>query len=367
MRKLFALTLLAFACGAAGAADKKPALGIGDKAPALKVTKWVQGEEVKDFAAGKVYVVEFWATWCTPCIAAMPHLEELQAEFKKDLVVIGMTSKDMNGNDQTKVEKFVEKNKGKFTYRFAFAEDRDTDKAFMEASEQNGIPCSFVIDKAGKIAYIGHPMELDEVLPKVVAGTWKGKEDVDALAAASKELDSIMSGAEREATKEMPEGSDQLREARSKAAADALPKLAEFEKGHPVKGAQDMFRVQKMVMLMKAKKYDDAKSVGEAMLAKSVAKKTAIPGVYTGMIFGNKELNPDKKHLDLAGKALDTVLEFEPKDVGLLLAAVELQMFVGNKEKAAEFGKKAVAAAEDDKTKKEVEGIVEKALKGDGK
>ncbi len=348
MRKLFAITLLALACGAAGAEDKKPALGIGDKAPPLKVSKWVQGEEVKDFAAGKVYVVEFWATWCTPCIAAMPHLEELQAEFKKDLVVIGMTSKDENGNDQAKVEKFVDKNRAKFTYRFAFSENRDTDKAYMEAANQNGIPCSFVIDKAGKIAYIGHPMELDIVLPKVVAGTWKGQPDIDALAAANKDLEGILELGEKK-----PD--------------EALPKLAEFEAKHPTKAKQDMFNVQKMVMMMKAKKYDDAKLVGEVMLAKSVTKKTAMPGAYTAMILADKELNPDKKNLDLATKSLDAALGFDDKNISLFLAAMELQIVLGDKAKAAEYGKKAVAAAEDEKAKKQVEALVEKALKGDGK
>ena len=42
----------------------------------------------------------------------------------------------------------------------------------MKAANQNGIPCSFVVGKDGTIAYIGHPMYLDEVLPKVVAGKW---------------------------------------------------------------------------------------------------------------------------------------------------------------------------------------------------
>jgi len=344
-------------------AEAKPALGIGDKAPPLKVTKWVQGEEIKEFAAGKVYVVEFWATWCGPCIQAMPHLVELQEEFKKDLVVIGLTSKDERGNTKEKVEAFVAKNKDKFTYRFAFCDDRDTDKAYMEAAQQDGIPCSFVVDKSGKIAYIGHPMELDLVLPKVIDGTWKGKADVDAIAKANETLDKINEAANPEPTKEMPKGSPQLIEAEKRAAEAALPKLAEFEKANPIKAGQDMFNIQKMVLMMKAKKYDDAKVVGEAMLAKSAAKKKVLPGNYTGMILASKELNPDKKFLDLATKSLDTVLAFEPKDVGLLLASIELQMFIGDKAKAAEYGKKAVEAS-DEKDKKEVEKIVEMLLKG---
>jgi thiol-disulfide isomerase/thioredoxin len=356
MRKLIVAILMATgfssisACTAAETkvAPGKQTLGIGDPAPPLKVMKWLQGEEVKEFTPGKVYVVEFWATWCGPCINAMPHLVELQEEFKKDLVVIGMTSKDSNGNTKESVEKFIEKNKSKFTYRFAYSDDRETDKAYMEAAKQDGIPCSFVVDKAGKIAYIGHPMELDEVLPKVIAGTWKGQDDIDAIGIANNELDEINKLAEKK-----PE--------------EALPKLLEFEKAHASKAKQDMFGVQKMVLLMKAKKFDDAKVVGEALLAKSLAKKSAMPGAYTGMILADKDLNPDKKYLDLATKSLDTALQFDDKNVGLFLASMELQLVLGNKEKAAEYGKKAIDAEDDTKGKKQIEKIIEMKLKGSEK
>ena len=57
-------------------------LKVGDPAPALKVTNWLQGDAVETFELGKVYVVEFWATWCGAPIRYMPHLAELQARYK---------------------------------------------------------------------------------------------------------------------------------------------------------------------------------------------------------------------------------------------------------------------------------------------
>jgi len=171
---------------------KKPeaSLKVGDPAPALKPTKWLQGTEVKEFAKDHVYVVEFWATWCGPCIVMMPHMSDLQAQYKGKVTFIGFTSKDNNGNNQEKVSAFVEKRGPKLGYTFAYADDRDTNDAWMKAAGQGGIPCCFVVGKGGNIAYIGHPMYLDVVLPKVVEGTW-AVGDVEALAKVEKDVGKV--------------------------------------------------------------------------------------------------------------------------------------------------------------------------------
>ena len=72
-----------------------PSLKVGDLAPALKVSKWLQGDAVRNFEPGKVYVVEFWATWCGAPIRYMPHLAELQARYKdQGVTIISFTSRD---------------------------------------------------------------------------------------------------------------------------------------------------------------------------------------------------------------------------------------------------------------------------------
>ena len=49
-------------------------------------------------------------------------------------------------------------------------------KNWMTAAGQEGIPTAFIVNKEGKIAWIGHPMEMDKPLEKIVAGTWDLKE-----------------------------------------------------------------------------------------------------------------------------------------------------------------------------------------------
>src|SRR4051794_41097831 len=107
MRKLLVLAALIGLAAPVAAQEKDAKLKVSDKAPPVKVTKWLQGKEVKEFAEGKVYVMEFWATWCGPCIVMMPHMSELQAEYKdKGVTFVGFTSKDDRGNNLEKVQAF---------------------------------------------------------------------------------------------------------------------------------------------------------------------------------------------------------------------------------------------------------------------
>src|SRR5580704_5369396 len=154
------------------AAPKKPevTLKVGDPAPALKVGEWLQGEPVTHFEPGKVYVVEFWATWCGPCIAMMPHTADLQIEFKdQGVTMVAYTGKDPN-NSRDKVVEFIKKRGAKLPYAFAFNDMAAVWDGWMKDAGEAGIPCAFVIDKSGRIAFIGHPMFLGAVLPKAIAG-----------------------------------------------------------------------------------------------------------------------------------------------------------------------------------------------------
>jgi len=180
-----------FLCALLGAASVSLGeLGIGDPAPELTITKWVKGSPVELAAVkGKsATVVEFWATWCGPCIKAIPHLTKMQREFGEDGVTfIGVTAEDP-GNTLEKVTEFVEKQGDRMGYTVAFDGEGKTYEQFMTAAGQGGIPTAFVIDQEGLIAWIGHPMEdMDDVLHEVVAGTFDREVARKLLALAREE------------------------------------------------------------------------------------------------------------------------------------------------------------------------------------
>jgi thiol-disulfide isomerase/thioredoxin len=151
-------------------------LAIGDNAPAISIDHWVKGEDFDTFEDGQVYVMEFWATWCGPCITTMPHLSGLQAEYGDAVKFTGVSSEPKL---QTVVEFFTKTNSSdgklnsdRMAYTVAVDPDRSTSTAYMKAAGQNGIPTAFIVDGNGKVAWIGHPMSMDGPLAEIVDGTW---------------------------------------------------------------------------------------------------------------------------------------------------------------------------------------------------
>ena len=194
MRTLLLTAVLVSSCPAAFAqepaapAAKAPAaMTIGSPAPTPEVSDFIRGEQPKWFEKGKTYVVEFWATWCGPCRASMPHLSDLADRYKDSVVVVGISDEQPDV-----VRGFLDKDewKKKARYNLAADPDRSVHRDYMEAAGKNGIPTAFIV-RDGKVQWIGHPMQMDEPLAKVVDGTWDAK-------AAKKEFDDAAATARKQ-------------------------------------------------------------------------------------------------------------------------------------------------------------------------
>lgn len=149
----------------------------GVKAPEIKVGVWVKGRPVKKFANNHIYVVEFWATWCGPCKAAIPHLTSLAKKYRKKVSVIGISVWEKNYKD---VKVFVSNIGDKMNYNVAYDYQPATDpnsgfmaKNWLQAAEMKGIPATFIVGRKGTIEYIGYPDDsLDSVLKLIVNDKW---------------------------------------------------------------------------------------------------------------------------------------------------------------------------------------------------
>lgn len=151
MRKFAMLvaTLFLFAFAVTGCAQS-----IGSKAPEISAGAWFNANGPVSLAAfkDKLVVVEFWATWCPPCRASIPHLAKMYKEFKDKNVVIISMSNEPRG----KIAAFIKR--AKMTW--IIGAESNTASAYGV----QGIPHAFVI-KDGKIVWSGHPMNgLDKAI-----------------------------------------------------------------------------------------------------------------------------------------------------------------------------------------------------------
>ena len=123
---------------------------------------WIQGTPVTAFEKDKIYVVELWATWCKPCVAAMPHLNQLSQKFAGKITFIGQ---DVMEDDKEKVQSFVKQKGDGLTYRIAYSGSRgsDFDNKWIRPAGVTGIPQTFIIQN-NKLLWQTHPDRLNEAI-----------------------------------------------------------------------------------------------------------------------------------------------------------------------------------------------------------
>ena len=148
-------------------------LAVGDKAPPIEIQQLVHGSPLGTASENSVQVIEFWATWCGPCLSGMPHLSELQSTYGDQVMILGVTSEELST-----VQGFLASSAGGgktwgevVMYRMAVDDNGATTTAYMQAAGVNSIPTAFIIGRDGILKWIGHPASMDAPLKAIVEGS----------------------------------------------------------------------------------------------------------------------------------------------------------------------------------------------------
>ena len=142
--------------------SEDPKLSTERMAPAFTVTALDGSRFSLDAMGGRVVLIDFWATWCGPCNAELPHMQKIAKEFAGEPLVILSISWDA---DEAKWRDFVAK------HEMTWMQYRDADHALSNAFGINAIPHYFTIDSDGVLTaeMLGENSDVEGKLKKLVA------------------------------------------------------------------------------------------------------------------------------------------------------------------------------------------------------
>jgi thiol-disulfide isomerase/thioredoxin len=296
-------------------------LHLGDPAPPLAAERFLKGEPFASFESGRVYVLEFWATWCAPCINAMPHLSELQEQYRdKGVTIVGVNiSEELTYSDKTleRVQKFVSEQADRMGYTVVYdGGGRVMDVTWMKAAGRPSIPTTFVVDKQGRIAWIGHPMWLDLVLPTVVDGTWDPAIGTARVEDASMRAKDIMAIGRKNP-------------------AAALEAMDQFMVDFPT--ATRVFDAVRWRALLAGNRLDEAYAILGPMVDKAIVERSDRDLMSVALAIIDPGTDIQRRDLDMAMKAATAAAEVTENKNGVVFVTIaRIHFLKGEYDKAVE-------------------------------
>ncbi|MCB0570707.1 MAG: TlpA family protein disulfide reductase [Phaeodactylibacter sp.] len=179
----FALLLFTFSCNAQPEAGQQEAPAVSS--PSLAATAWpapdtvLQGipiyatfdkiEPLLHIHNDTTYIINFWATWCAPCVAELPHFDELVDAYEGQKVRVILVSLDFPRQFETKLAPFVREHQLKPTV-VALADGRYNDWIDKVSPEWSGAIPATLAYKGEKVAFLEQSIHSPEEVQALVEG-----------------------------------------------------------------------------------------------------------------------------------------------------------------------------------------------------
>lgn len=134
---------------------------LGQRAPRLELSGWINGEVRAQAMQGKIIVVDFWATWCGPCQQAIPHNTELLRKYgPRGVLIIGACGSGRGEERMAEVAQALG----------AIYPNARASKACTEAWKVQWWPTYAIIDRNGKVRALGiRPDYVERVIDALLA------------------------------------------------------------------------------------------------------------------------------------------------------------------------------------------------------
>ena len=159
MRKILSLSITLFLVLSFSCSDKR------DKN--IQVVDFDEFYSKIDLSSDDTYVINFWATWCSPCVKELPYFESVNKEYADKNVRVILVSLDFPSQIESKLKPYIKKNKIKSNV--ILLDDSKMNKWVPRVSEKwdGGIPATLIINSSNYNFY-PNPFEKEELFGEIL-------------------------------------------------------------------------------------------------------------------------------------------------------------------------------------------------------